>query len=96
MRFVKNDYTESRYTVQEVAQAIGLSEGTVSGYFTNRGISTKDGLTLDQITEVLERKRTRGGGVDFKRVKEIQNRLVSEKGYYIDRSDEISDDNEQE
>lgn len=91
MRFVKSEYSESRYTVQEVAQAVGLSEGTVAGYFKNRDTNTKDGLTLDQITEVLERQRTRGGGVDFKRVTEIRRRLVTEKGYEIDMSDEVAD-----
>lgn len=91
MRFVKSEYSESRYTVQEVAQAVGLSEGTVAGYFKNRGTNTKDGLTLDQITEVLERQRTRGGGVDFKRVTEIRRRLVTEKGYEVDMSDEVAD-----
>ena len=92
MRFVKKEYSESRYTVQETAQAIGLSEGVVSGYFSNRGITTRDGLTLDQIAEVLERQRTRGGGIDFKRVVEIRNRLMAEKGYELDKSDETSAD----
>ena len=51
--------------------------------------STKDGLTLDEIVKVIERDRTRGDGIDFKTVAEIRNRLVTEKGFTIDKSDEI-------
>lgn len=94
MKFVKREtigLLEPRYFVQEIAQAIGLSEGTISSYFTNRGQSIKDGLTLDDIVKVLERGRTRGDGIDFNAVMEIRRRLVREKGYSIDRSDECEE-----
>lgn len=88
MRFVKKEQTEERYFVPEIAQAIGLSEGTIHGFFRNRKDgkepmkkSLKDGLTLDEIEMVIERKRTRGDGIDFDAVNRIRNRLISEKGY---------------
>lgn len=96
MKFVKNEKVEPRYFVPEIAQAIGVSEGTVRGYFMNKSPkrpnkSTKDGLTLDDIVAVLERERTRGDGIDFAAVSEIRNRLVREKGYVLDRSDETTE-----
>ena len=56
MKFVKKEKEETRYFVPEIAQAVGLSEGTIRGYFTNKSSSrpkksTKDGLTLDEIEE---------------------------------------------
>lgn len=88
MRFVKKEQTEERCFVPEIAQAIGLSEGTIHGFFRNRKDgeeplkkSLKDGLTLDEIEMVIERKRTRGDGIDFDAVNRIRNRLISEKGY---------------
>lgn len=94
MKFVKREtmgLLEPRYDVQEIAQAIGLSEGTISSFFTNKGQSTRDGLTLDEIVKVLERPRRRGDGIDWNVVKEIRRRLVREKGYTIDRSDECEE-----
>lgn len=91
MKLVKKERAEARrYFVPEVSQAIGLSEGTIHGFFKNSGRkkSTKDGLTLDEIVEVIERKRTRGDGIDFNAVAEIRRRLQTEKGYVIDMSDE--------
>ena len=93
MKFIKAEKTEPKYFVPEIAQAIGVSEGTIRGYFMNKSPkrpnkSTKDGLTLDDIVAVIERERTRGDGIDFNAVAEIQQRLVNEKGYVIDKSDE--------
>ena len=73
MRFVRKEKTEPKYFVPEVSQAIGLS---------------KDGLTLDEIVEVIERPRTRGDGIDFNVVAEIRKRLTHEKGFVLDMSDE--------
>lgn len=87
MKFVKKEKTEPRYFVPEIAQAIGLSEGTVHAYFKSpkRSKSTKDGLTLDEICAVLERPRTRGDGIDWSAVLEIRERLINEKGYVIEK-----------
>lgn len=76
---------EPKYFVQEIAQAIGMSEGTIHGYFKNSGrkASTKDGLTIEEIVQVIERKRTRGEGIDWGAVKEIQRRLFEEYGYKV-------------
>lgn len=43
----------TKWTVTEVSQATGLSEGTISGYFNGRNITTKKGLTLAQVLEVI-------------------------------------------
>lgn len=98
MKFVKNGKKpdEPTYNVQDIAQAIGLSEGTISNYFTNGTKdrpkkSTKDGLTLDEIVMVIERPRTRGDGINWTIVSEIRRRLVNEKGFNIDWSDEEAD-----
>lgn len=90
MRFVRKEKTEPKYFVPEVSQAIGLSEGTIHGFFKNSGRkkSTKDGLTLNEIVEVIEKPRTRGDGIDFNVVAEIRKRLTHEKGFVLDMSDE--------
>ena len=72
---------EKKYKVTDVAQAIGRTEGSISGYFSNRGISTKNGITLDQIEELLY-ARTRGDGIHWDIVDEIRKRLA-ERGYEI-------------
>lgn len=95
MKFVKKEKTEPKYFVPEIAQAIGVSEGTVRGYFMNKSPkrpnkSTKEGLTLDDIVAVLERERTRGDGIDFNIVAEIRQRLVHEKGYALVEEEPIS------
>lgn len=89
MRFVKKEKTETRYFVPEIAQAIGVSEGTIRGFYMNKAKgrekkTTKDGLTLDDIVKVIERDRTRGDGIDFAAVNEIRRRLVQEKGFVLD------------
>ena len=97
MKFVKKEKEETKYFVPEIAQAIGVSEGTIRGYFMNKSPkrenkTTKDGLTLDDIVAVIERDRTRGDGIDFAAVAEIRRRLVTEMGYVLDKTDEeVSD-----
>ena len=51
--------SERRYSVQVVSQAIGLSEGAVSGYFNNQDISVSDGITAEQVIELVD-YRSRG------------------------------------
>lgn len=97
MKFVKKEKEDIKYFVPEIAQAIGVSEGTIRGYFMNKSPkrpnkTTKDGLTLDDIVAVLERDRTRGDGIDFGAVAEIRRRLVTEKGYVLDNSDKEASD----
>lgn len=95
MRLVKRENAqkeEKRYFVPEIARAIGLSEGTIRGYFRNgnRGRqpkSTKEGLTIEEIEEVLNRDRTRGDGLDFTMVEEIKKRLA-ERGWVVEDDDE--------
>ena len=73
---------EKKYRVQEVSQAIGVSESTISGHInTKHNKSVREGLTLDEIVSVIERPRVRGTGIDFVEVAEIRRRLIAEKGY---------------
>ena len=51
--------SERRYSVQVVSQAIGLSEGAVSGYFNNQDISVSGGITAEQVIELAD-YRSRG------------------------------------
>ena len=83
-KFIKDNAqkAEKKYRVQEVSQAIGVSESTISGHInTKQKKSVKGGLTLDDIVSVIERPRVRGSGIDFVEVAEIRRRLVAEKGY---------------
>jgi len=74
--------SEKRYNVATVSQAIGRSEGSISGFFSNRRITTKGGITLSQIVDVIE-SDVRGKVINWKDVEEIRNRLKVEKGYEI-------------
>ena len=55
----KTDSGQNKYKIQVVSQAIGLSEGAVSGYFNNQNISVSDGITAEQVVELIE-WRSRG------------------------------------
>lgn len=95
MKFIKKEKTEPKYFVPEIAQAIGVSEGTVRGYFMNKSSkrpnkSTKEGLTLDDIVAVIEREHTRGDGIDFNIVAEIRQRLIHEKGYAVIEDEQVN------
>jgi hypothetical protein len=71
-----------RYAVTTVAFALGVTEGAVRGCFRVDDMSLKDGLTLDQVEVVINRK-TRGSGVCWKRVEELRDDLRC-IGYEID------------
>ena len=73
---------DKKYRLIDVAKALGLSEGAVKGYFTNRKISTKSGLTLEQIYEVVKGNR-RGSGIRWDEVKEIRRRLLERYGVEV-------------
>lgn len=77
----KAPQAERRYRVVDVAKATGLSEGQVSGYFNNRSMTTKDGLTLDQIEEVC--RDAKRSVIRWKAVEEIRSRLLNERGIEI-------------
>lgn len=84
--------SERRYSVQVVSQAIGLSEGAISGYFNNQNISVVGGITAKQVVEFAEWRISTGRkykGIDWNEV----NALLSELrtlGY------EVADVNEEE
>lgn len=81
-----NKAPEKRYNVATVAKAIGKTEGAVQGYFSNRKISVRNGVTLGQIAEVAV-ARTRGATVDWQNVNEIRQRLADEHGLQIVEED---------
>lgn len=60
-----------KWSVTEVSQASGLSEGAISGYFSNRGVSTKKGLNLFQILECLNAPRRDHGINNTEKVKKL-------------------------
>lgn len=78
---------EIRYSVTDASQATGISENSIYGYFSNRGVTTRGGLTLDQIAEACLAKK-RGSGIDWDKVHEIERRLDQEKGILVIRENE--------
>lgn len=77
---------EKRYSVATVAQAIGRSEGSITGYFSNRDISVKNGITISQIAEVALSKK-RGEIINWEDIPEIRDRLEKEHGLKITDED---------
>lgn len=49
-----------KWTVTEVSQASGISESAIGGYFSNRHISTRGGITLLQVLEMLQFNKENG------------------------------------
>ncbi len=76
---------EKKYYVPDIAKATGLSEGSVTGYFVNRKISTKNGLTIEQIEAVCRASKRSGErtGIHWDTVQEIRTRLKEECGIEI-------------
>lgn len=70
-----------RYSVATVAFSLGVTEGAVRGTFRDQDMSLKDGLTLDQVEMVINRK-TRGDGVCWKNVEDLRAKLAL-RGYDI-------------
>ena len=54
VRLGESDDKEKKYKVRVVSQALGISEGAVSGYFKNKGISVSGGLTAKQVVKFIE------------------------------------------
>lgn len=87
MKFVrKRSADEKKYKVATVAQAIGKTEGSITGYLSNKKVSVKEGITMDLIEELLAAP-ARGNSIDWNGVKEIRKNLEA-RGYEIDYSDE--------
>ena len=84
VKFVKTNAQKKvdakRYSVATVAQAVGRSEGSISGYFSNRGISTKGGITIAQVDEYLQAP-IRGAIINWEKDEELRQRLRDEYGY---------------
>lgn len=83
---------EKRYSVATVAKAIGGSEGAINAYFSNRKITTKGGITIAQIAEVVRReKRVRKSCVKWEEIAEIREALEREHGITITEVDDAED-----
>ena len=82
----KGPENAEKFTVATVAQAIGRSEGSITAVFSTKGISTKGGITIDQIEEAINYP-SRGNVIDWKAVRRIRQ-MLSNRGYVIDFSDE--------
>ena len=76
----KTEGKEQRYKVNVVTQAVGVSEGAISAYFSNKGIATKDGITAQQVIEVVNSPRR--GGIDWEAVDELISELAT-LGYEV-------------
>lgn len=83
---------ERLYTVMDVSMATGLTENAIYAYFSNKGVSVRGGITLDQVEEILLARdgKTRRG-VIWEKVREIRQRLRDEKGIEILMEDEDAD-----
>ena len=81
MKWVKTmqEGSAELFSVATVSQAIGRSEGSISAYFSNKGITTKGGLTIDQIIEAMEAPQ-RGQAIDWDGVRRIEQ-LLRDRGY---------------
>lgn len=74
------------FSIATVSQAIGRSEGSINGYFSNKQISVKGGITIDQIIEVME-SPIRGKAIDWDGVKRIEE-LLRQRGYQLQADEE--------
>ena len=88
----KTKKPEKKYKIATVAFAIGCSESAIGTYFSNRGISVKGGITLDQIVEVIGKVGVRWKSVIWDDIYEIRNRLQEEHGILITESEDESEE----
>ena len=80
---INNEQDKKKYKLVNIAYALKLSSDAIAGYFQNKQppVSVRGGLTLDQISEAIIHGNlgNRGGSVDDNEVREIIDRLISEK-----------------
>ena len=75
-----------KYSVATVSIAIGRSESSIQGYFSNRKISVKNGIDINQIEKVVNSKK-RGAIINWSDVEEIRL-LLKDRGYELIEEDE--------
>lgn len=82
---------EKRYKTATVCQAIGVSEGSITAYFSNRKVSVKGGLTVSQIMEFVDYNmhHKRGEAICWEDVIEIRETL-SDAGYVFADEDKVT------
>ena len=80
IRWVKQAKQKNeRFSVSQVSQAIGRSEGSITGFCSRNGISTKGGLTIDQIIMCIDAPEG-SKSMDWKAVQRIHE-LLHGHGY---------------
>lgn len=82
---------EKKYRVPTVAQLLGMSENSIYGFFSNKHIPTKGGITVYQVIDFLESRyegATRDtGAIDWTEMRELKAELLR-RGYQCTDIDE--------
>lgn len=69
---------EKKYRVVDVAKALGISQNTIYGFFNNNDVSTRGGLTIEQIMALARyyaNAKPRSTNVRWDIVREIRESL---------------------
>ena len=77
---------EKKYRVVDVAKALGISQNSIYGFFNNIDVSTKGGLSINQIVGMAKyyaNEKPRKTNIQGETVKEIRNVLKEEYGIEI-------------
>lgn len=83
---VLNDEFKKRYRVVDVAKALGISQNSIYAFFNNMHVSTKGGLSINQIVGMAKyyaNEKPRKTNIQWETVKEIRNVLKEEYGIEI-------------
>ena len=73
-----NIIPQKRYRVVDVATALGISQNSIYGFFNNDDISTKGGLTIEQIMALARyyaNAKPRRTNIRWDMVREIRETL---------------------
>ena len=77
---------EKKYRVVDVAKALGISQNSIYGFFNNIDVSTKGGLSINQIVALAKyyaNAKERKTNISWETVEEIRNILAEQYGIEI-------------
>lgn len=75
--------SKKKYRVPTVAQVLGVSENSIYGFFGNRKITVKGGITADQVVEFLTCNGTREtGAINWEEATDLKDELLR-RGFRI-------------
>ena len=77
------------YRVIDVAKALGVSENSVYGYFNNRKVSVKNGVTIEQVAECATHhalSKERKTEINWNEVAEMREILNEKYGLEITKT----------